>query len=222
VSGHHANFHPGGKYVHPHNAGAGGSYLRDAERLVYWEGRVDFNRIALQAIVHPTPGDYSFLLAHGVQSTKFAQALNCAPGTGSRRCNHGGYSVPVYPDGTEVVFSSDTVASDASFDVHNVAAMTGATARIGFVLLYNDATRSGWTFYDDDGSFLIKHKTKPMIIVPESGGGASDANRIQNGVKLVWRACPTNCLNDFTRDEYMSYGFVFENFHGGVCLPPGV
>ena len=100
--------------------------------------------------------------------------------------------------------------------------MTEATARIGFVLLYNDATRSGWTYYDDDGSFLLKHKSKPMIVVAERGGGAGDANRIENGYRLVWKACPTNCVNDFTRDEYHTYGFVFEDFDGRVCLPPGV
>ena len=49
-----------------------------------------------------------------------------------------------------------------------------------------------------------------------------DANRIGDGDKLVWKACPTNCENDFSRDEFMTYGFVFENYDGGVCLPPGV
>ena len=33
---------------------------------------------------------------------------------------------------------------------------------------------------------------------------------------------PTNCANDFSRDEFMTYGFVFEDFSGAVCLPPGV
>ena len=61
-----------------------------------------------------------------------------------------------------------------------------------------------------------------MIAIAQTGGGANDNERIQNGVRLVWMACPTNCINDFTRDEYMSYGFVFENFEGNVCLPPGV
>ena len=87
--------------------------------------------------------------------------------------------------------------------------------------MYNDASR-GWPFYDDDGSFVIRHKTKPMILVSERGGGAQDSQRINNGDKLVWKACPTNCESDFSRDEFMSYGFVFENFHGEVCLPPGV
>jgi len=221
VSGHHVVFHPGGKYVHPHNAGAAGSFLRDNERLVFWEGRTDFPRIALQAVVHPTPGDYSFLLAHGVQSTKFVQALICSPSTGVRVCNNGGYGTPIYQDGTEGVFSSDPVASDTSFDPTSVSMMTEATARIGFVLLYNDASR-GWPYYDDDGSFLLKHKTKPMILAAASGGGFGDANRIQNGVQLAWRACPTNCANDFSREEYQTFGFVFEDFLGRICLPPGL
>ena len=128
----------------------------------------------------------------------------------------------MYPEMTEGVFSSDPTASLAGFDSHDVAAMTEATSRIGFVLLYNDATRPGWTYYDDDGSFLLKHKTKPMILVAERGGEHGDANRIGDGDKLVWKACPTNCENDFSRDEFMTYGFVFENYDGGVCLPPGV
>jgi len=222
VSGHHVVFHPGGKYVHPQSAGPAGSSLADNTRLVFWEARSDFNRIAVRAIVHPIPGDYSFLLAHGVQSTKFAQALICQPSSGSRVCNHGGYSAPTYPDGTELVYASDPQASGATFDPTNVAQMTEATSRIGFVLLYNDASRSGWTYYDDDGSFLLKHKTKPMIVVPERGGQAGDAQRIENGYRLVWRACPTNCISDFTRDEYHSYSFLFEDFDENVCLPPGV
>ena len=220
IAGHHVSLHPGGKYVHPHNAGAGGSYLKDEERLVFWEGRADFNRIAVKALVHPTHGDYSFLLAHGVQSTKFAQALTCSPTTGIRRCIASGSNPAVYPEGTELVYSKDSVASDASFDVNSATAMGEATGRIGFTLLYNDATRPGWPVYDDDGSFLLKHKTKPMIVVPERGGGYSD--QIQNGYKLIWKACPTDCANDFTRDEYMTYGFIFEDFNGAVCLPPGV
>jgi hypothetical protein len=74
-------------------------------------------------------------------------------------------------------------ASATGFDFHDVAAMTEATARIGFVLLYNDATRPGWTFYDDDGSFLLKHKSKNMILVSERGGQHGDANRIADGVR---------------------------------------
>ena len=101
---------------------------------------------------------------------------------------------------------------------HFVVRLLGAAT--GFVLLYNDATRPGWPFYDDDGSFLLKHKTKSMILVPERGGGYSDP--IQNGFRLIWKACPTNCANDFSRDEFMTYGFVFEDFSGAVCLPPGV
>merc|ERR550514_958004 len=109
VSGHHVEFHPGGKYVHPHHAGTGGSYLRDEERLVFWEGRSDFHRLALQAIIHPTHGDYSFLLAHGVQSTMFVQALTCSKNTGARVCNMPGANggADPYAEGNEVVFHAD-------------------------------------------------------------------------------------------------------------------
>ena len=222
VSGHSVEFHPGGKYVHPQNAGAGGSYLRNDVGLVFWEGREDFHRIAVKAVVHPIPGDYSFLLAHGVQSTKFVQALICSRTSGIRRCNNGGYDTPTYPDGTEAVFAEDASASSYSFDTSNAQQMSDATERIGFKLLYNDNTRPGWTYADEDGSFLLKHKTKPMILVSEARGGAGDANRIRDGDRLVWRLCPTNCVNDFSRDEFFTYGFVFENFLGQVCLPPGV
>ena len=208
--------------MHPHHAGDAGSYVRNEERLVFWEGRTDFDRIAVQAIVHPTHGDYSFLLAHGKQSTQFVQALTCSPTVGVRRCVLSGSTAPLYPEATEGVYSSDAKASAAGFDYNDAASMSEATARIGFVLLYNDATRPGWTQYDDDGSFLLRHKTKPMILVPERGGGYSDRERIENGYKLVWKACPTNCDNDFTRDEYMTFGYVFENWDGQVCLPPGV
>ena len=45
--------------------------------------------------------------------------------------------------------------------------------------------------------------------------------------KCIWcslctEPCPTNCINDFSRDEYLNYGYVFENQAGEVCLPPGV
>ena len=179
-------------------------------------------RISFKVHVHPTNGDYSFLLAHGVQQTKFAQALICNPESGNRVCNNGGYNVPLYPEATEGVFLDDPIASDASFDFTDVSMMTEATDRIGFVLLYNDATRPGWTHSDDDGSFLLKHKTKPMILVSETGGGYGSANAIQNGYKLVWKACPTNCIVDFTLEEYRTYGYVFESFGEQVCLPPGV
>lgn len=217
-------FHPGGKYVHPHHAGTGGSYLRDEERLVFWEGRSDFHRISLQALIHPTHGDYSFLLAHGVQSTMFVQALTCSKTTGARVCNMPGTNdgANLYPEGTEAVFHTDTVASTASFDPNDASQMTEATDRIGLVLLYNDGTRPGWSYWDDDGSFIIKHKKKAMILVSEKGGGRGDANRIQDGYRLVWKACPTNCANDFSREEYLTYGFVFEDYQGRVCLPPGV
>lgn len=210
--------------MHPQHAGTGGAYLRDEERLVFWEGRSDFHRLALQALVHPINGDYSFVLRHGIQSTKFVQALQCSVSTSARMCNPAGANAgsALYPEGTEAVFHTDPVASDASFDPSSATHMTEVTDRIGFRLLYNDATRPGWAYYDDDGSFLLRHKVKPMILVSEKGGGHGDANRIQDGFRLIWKACPTNCDNDFTRDEYMTYGFVFENFDGEVCLPPGV
>ena len=192
-------------------------------RAIFWEGRSDFDRISLRAVIHPTHGDYSFMLTHGVQTTKYLQALICSSSTGARTClnvQRDGYGVARYPERTEAVFSTDSVASDVSFDEASASHMSEATDRIGFVLMFNDYTRPGWTFADDDGSFILKHKTKPMILVPETGGGVDTP--IQNGYRLVWIACPTNCLNDFSRDEYLNYGFVFENQAGAVCLPPGV
>ena len=138
----------------------------------------------------------------------------------TRRCNGGGYDVATYFERTEAVFSQDGVASDIAFDHTSPSAMTAATDRIGFVLLYNDGTRPGWTFSDDDGSFLLKHKTKPMILVPETGGTYD--RDVPNGARLVWVSCPTDCVNDFSRDEYLTYGYVFETRYGEVCLPPGV
>ena len=207
-------------YVHPESAGQGGSSLREETRAVFWEGAIDYDRIALRAIVHPTHGDFSFLLVHGVQTMSYLQALICSRTSGSRRCNNQGYSIAVYPDATEAVFASDPVASDPSFDTNNAADMTEATDRIGFVLLFNDASRPGWLYNDDDGSFLLKHKTKPMILAPLRGGGPTEP--LTNGVPLVWIACPTDCVADFSRAEYLNLGFVFETTTGAVCLPPGV
>jgi len=221
VNGHFTDFYPhGGKYLHPTTVGPGGSSLGNEVTVVLKDGRSDFDQISLRAIVHPTHGDYSFLLTHGVQVTKYLQALICSPTTSARRCNNDGYAAATYPHNTEVVFSSDAIASDLSFDVNNAVHMGEATDRIGFILLFNDNTRPGWYFADDDGSFILKHKTKNMILVPEHGGGASDP--IQEGTRLVWIQCPTDCASDFSRDEYLTYGFVFETQLGEVCLPPGV
>merc|ERR1712124_98276 len=102
-------------------------FLPDDVGLVFWEGRSDFHRIAFQVLIHPTPGDHSFLLAHGVQQTKFVQALTCSSTSGIRRCDDKRYDMPVYPDGTEAVFASDAVASDYTFDPTNAAVMTAVT-----------------------------------------------------------------------------------------------
>lgn len=223
IQGSFIAFRPGGKYIHPQVAGSGGSYLSNEVRAIFSEGRIDFFRISLKAVVHPTHGDYSFLLKHGVQSTQYLQALICSGTSGSRVClnvQKDGYGVATYPARTEAVYSSDPVASDVSFDESSASDMTEATDRIGYVLMYNDHTRPGWTSADDDGSFILKHKTKPMILVPEAGGGPDVP--IQNGYRLVWISCPTNCFNDFSRDEYLNYGLIFENLAGDVCLPPGV
>ena len=100
--------------------------------------------------------------------------------------------------------------------------MEAATDRIGFVLLYNEPSRPGWAFADDDGSFLLKHKTKPFVLMPAAGGGPGNAGQVADGTRLLWRECPTDCAHDFTREEYLNFGFVFENAAGAVCLPPGV
>jgi len=221
VNGHFTTFAPsGGKYLHPWRAGPGGTSLANEMQAVLNDGRADFDKISLRAIVHPTPGDYSFLLTHGVQVTKYLQALICSPTTSIRVCNRDGYGVAQYPERTEGVFSTDDIASDLSFDVNNADHMTEATDRIGYMLMFNDNTRPGWYFADDDGSFILKHKTKNMVLVPEVGGGRDDP--IEQSTKLVWKLCPTDCISDFSRDEYLTYGFVFENQHGEVCLPPGV
>ena len=92
------------------------------------------------------------------------------------------------------------------------------------MLLYNDATTAGaagWLRNDDDGSFLLKHKTKNFIVAPETGG--TNEAPVGNGFRLVWKACPTNCGgSDYTREDYYTYGFVFTNENGATCLPPGV
>jgi len=223
INGKFYAFHPGGKYIHPQSAGAGGSFLANEVRAVFWEGREDFARISLRAVVHPTHGDYSFMLTHGVQTTKYLQPLTCSTTSGARVCLNlqaEGWGAATYPHKTEAVFSTDTVASDVSFDESSAAHMTEATDRIGFTLMFNDYTRPGWAYADDDGSFILKHKTKRMVLIPEAGGGPIEP--IQNGIRLVWVVCPTNCINDFSRDEYLNYGYVFENQAGEVCLPPGV
>ena len=76
----------------------------------------------------------------------------------------------------------------------------------------------GTDFTDDDGSFMIKHASLNFYVAPVNGGATS----IGNGERLVWKACPTNCVDDFSRDDYLSNGFVFENDAGDVCLPVGV
>ena len=222
INGAFTNFatQGGGMYVHPTRVGPAGRNLMNEGTVVFAEGRVDFGAIGLRAIVHPTPGDYSFLLTHGVQMDKFMQALRCSPTSSIRVCYSGGYGVATYPHRTETTFFTDPIASDLSFNVNNAQHMTEATNRIGYVLLYNDNTRPGWSYADDDGSFLIKHKTKNMILVPEAGGQHNVP--ITQGTRLVWIACPTDCASDFNRDEYLTYGFLFENQAGQVCLPPGV
>ena len=60
-----------------------------------------------------------------------------------------------YPEGTEAVFSEDSKASATSFDATSIAQMDEATARIGFTLLYNDATRPGWAAARSANSWLI-------------------------------------------------------------------
>jgi len=211
------------KYAHPSVAGSGGSWLENEVGLVFWEGMSDIDRIGLTAEVHPTPGDYSFLLKHGQRQDKYVQALVCSASTGIRRCfpaTNAGYG-GTFAESTEVSFLTDPIASDASFDATNAAQMTEATDRIGFSLLYNDASR-GWSWYDDDGSFLLKHKTKNFIVVAEQGAGTNE-HPIENGGRLVWKACPTDCTgSDFNREDYFTNGFVFENANGKTCLPPGV
>ena len=210
INGKFYAFHPGGKYIHPQSAGAGGSFLANEVRAVFWEGREDFARISLRAVVHPTHGDYSFMLTHGVQTTKYLQPLTCSTTSGARVCLNlqaEGWGAATYPHKTEAVFSTDTVwraeahtvprctrpvptpspvhqlrhvhsvlcvlqvASDVSFDESSAAHMTEATDRIGFTLMFNDYTRPGWAYADDDGSFILKHKTKRMVLIPEAGGG---------------------------------------------------
>lgn len=147
----------------------------------------------------------------------------CSPTSGSRRCVHpAARPSAAYPDGVEMVFSPDPAASSPSFDRTNATAMSEATERIGLALLYNDHTRVGWTYADDDGSFLIRHANRPLVLVPASGGGPGNAGQIANGTRLLWRRCPTDCVQDFTREEYLSFGFVFEDAAGAVCLPAGV
>jgi len=210
------------KFAHPQLAGASGTWLNNEESIVFWEGMSDTRGIGLQALVHPTPGDYSLLLTHGVQTDKYVQALVCSVTTGTRPCfnaNVNGYASD-YTNDIEIAFQTDPVASAASFDPSSATAMTEATNRIGFVLLYNDNSR-GWGHYDDDGSFLLKHKTKNFIVAPQAGGSA--AVPVYNGLRLVWKACPGNaCTSAYTRDDYFDYGFVFVNENGAVCLPPGV
>eukprot|EP00966_Prymnesium_polylepis_P175797 4069214-Prymnesium_polylepis.2 len=126
----------------------------------------DYLRIWLEVVVHPAPGEYSFLLRHGVQTSMYVQALICAPTTAMRRCfaatmTPGSYRA-AFTEHTELAFQTDAVASAASFSISDVDAMTDVIDRIGFVALWNDASR-GWALNDDDGSFLLKHTTKNFI-----------------------------------------------------------
>ena len=73
------------------------------------------------------------------------------------------------PDGTELVFHYDLVASDDSFNPLEAADMDEALGNIGFVLYYNDATNVGEggdddDYTDDDGSFIIKHAVLEMYV----------------------------------------------------------
>jgi len=225
-------FEYGGKYAHPYNAGKEGSSLSEDMRMVMHEGRSDFNRIALKAIPHPISNNYKFLLTHGVQTDKFVRVLRCNDGSGSRICATNRYTStnPLgygeIPPNAELVFGTFPEAQpggyyefDGGLQVTSAADMDKAIEAIGFELVYNDATR-GWEFEDDDGSFLLKHASLNMIAVPLHGG--TEQSPITNGIQLVWKNCPTNCKDDYTRDDFSTLGFVFEAENGLVCLPAGV
>jgi len=204
----------GGKYMHPQSANADGSYVKEDTSAVMWEGRDNFNAIALRVKVHPVHGNYNFLITHGLQQDQYLRVLKCTAATGTRNCVNSGYG-PVHPN-AELVLG--TVPSLSGLDPTDADQMTAATAEVGFKLLYNSPDR-GWAFNDDDGSFLIMHTQYSYIVTPETGG--SEQRAISNGEKLVWRKCPTNCINDFDREDYLTWGFVFETEMGRACLPAG-
>ena len=241
----------GGKYVHPahvwHQGMSAG--INEDTQLLTWEGTNEFDDIAIRAIVHPGTGptaDSSFLLHSHLEVGKYVRVLKCGSSTGIRKCvrtydaldatypaaGSGGYDDHSYLEGAEVVFGSvpelssgGAFTSGGAFDTGDEAMMTLATNSIGWQLAYNDPTRPGWAFSDDDGSFLLKHKTLPYIAVAEAGGDRIDA--IGNGFKLILKRCPgDDCLTGFDREDFMTWGWVRRHpaaarthTHSGVRSP---
>jgi len=216
----------GGFYVHARVAGANGAWLSENIELVMWEGRDEFLKHALTALNHPTNGEYAFALTHSVQNSKYVRVLTCGGNTGIRKCSSNSYqNIPEY---AEVVFASYPEAADGGaynfpggLNPANAAQMTQILQDIGFRLVYNDAEMLAPHFADDDGSFLLKHANLSMIATPNTGGSAQLP--LVRGEKLVWRSCPSDCgPGDFTREDFLTWGFVFENEAGEACLPAGV
>ena len=87
----------------------------------------------------------------------------------------------------------------------DAAMMSEATARIGFVLLYNDATRPGWAMYDDDGSFLLKHleQMEEVSVRYDSADLCTPLDRERQGHQpYLGRVCaidPMSCSGSFDR-----------------------
>ena len=116
----------GGKYVHTFSGGGGSQdfQMPNESPLVFWEGRAEFERHALDIDLHPTigvtrgPGDettveQTFLLRHHRFPNMYIHPLACSDTVGSLTCQDTRAPLIPPPVGTRLVYQNGVRDADA-------------------------------------------------------------------------------------------------------------